>query len=144
MKGISNINRILFPTDFSKDSIQALSSAIDLAKQHDAELILLYAYRLIKTQGSNEDISGLKASLALEANQEFIKLKELKLNSSKVKTSFLCEVGFLSDRLLATVDNEKIDFLVISSSIEKTLKKEMKNARDILTSNLDCKVLFLS
>lgn len=90
------------------------------------------------------DIGELKTSLELEAKREFNKIKETMISPAKIRTSFLCEVGFLYDRLIATIENEKIDYLVVSSSVEQTLKKEMKNAKDILSTNLDCKVLFLS
>lgn len=37
-----NIKRILVPVDFSRDSLDALSAARDLAKQFGAELLILY------------------------------------------------------------------------------------------------------
>ena len=146
MKGITRINRILFPTDFSDESAKAISTAIDLAEKHDAELIFLYAFRLIKEQdNTTKDIGGLKASLELEAIQEFKKLQESKLNTSLIKTSFLSEVGFLSDRLKSTIENRAIDLTVISASIEKSLNKEMKNRKDFkINTYFDCEVLLIS
>lgn len=143
MKDITKINRILLPIDFSDGSIQALFSVIELAKQHNAELIILYAYRLIKKKDNNKDVGELKASLELEANRKFNKIKETILTPANIKASFLCEIGFLYDRLTTTVKNEKIDCLVVSSTIEKTLKKDIKNAKYILKTNSDYKVLFL-
>lgn len=143
MKDITKINRILLPIDFSDGSIQALFSVIELAKQHNAELIILYAYRLIKKKDNNKDVGELKASLELEANRKFNKIKETILTPANIKASFLCEIGFLYDRLTTTVKNEKIDCLVVSSTIEKTLKKDIKNAKHILKTNSDYKVLFL-
>ena len=144
MKGITRINRILFPTDFSEESAKTISHAIDLAEEHDSELILLYAFRLIKEQDNTKDIGGLKASLELEAIQEFKKLQENLLNTSPIKTSFLSEVGFLSDRIKSTIENKDVDLLVVSPTIENSLKKDMKNRNNFrINTYFDCKVLII-
>ena len=41
-----NVDLILVPTDFSDDAAAAADTAVDLAKQFDARIVLLHAYHL--------------------------------------------------------------------------------------------------
>jgi len=144
MKDITLYDNILFPIDFSDNSNQDFPIGLNLALENNAELIILYAFRLIKEGGGNKnDVIELKYRVESEAKQKFAKLSDSLLSANKVKTSFLCEIGFLSDRIVATVGSNKTDLLLISKSVEEILKKEMINPREMLKNSLSCKVIFL-
>lgn len=144
MKDITIYHNILFPIDFSDDSIQIFPQALNLALKNDAELTMLYAFRLIQEEGNKKnDVIDLKNRVESEAKEKFAQLSDSSLNTTNVKTSFLCEIGFLSDRILATVNSNKTDLLLISKSVEEILKKEMKYNKKMITDSLSCEVMFL-
>ena len=48
---IPQIKKILYATDLSKNSEYAFYYAVDMAKKHDAEIIILHAIEPISDQG---------------------------------------------------------------------------------------------
>jgi len=144
MKDITIFHKILFPTDFSEDSINNLTFALNLAKQNQAELIILYAYRLIKVDSDKQsEMLDLKTKFETEAKIKFNKLKETILNSTQIKFSFSCDIGFLSDRIILNVNKNKIDLVVISKKMEHFIIEKKDNSKEI-SNSLTCPVLILA
>jgi universal stress protein A len=58
------IHRILFPTDFSDASEAASRTAVALAREYDAELIMVYVVPPVTDPSPSEGIGALAAELA--------------------------------------------------------------------------------
>lgn len=76
-----SIDRILFPTDFSESSRQALPHAVALAETHDAELHLLHASVLHASDPANPshhfpEVESLSAQLEERADARMRKIVE--------------------------------------------------------------------
>lgn len=145
MKDITLYANILFPIDFSDDSTQHFSKALNLALENKAELTVLYAFRIIKEEGTiNNDVIELKYREESDAKQKFASMSDSLLRNHQLKTSFLCEIGFFLDRIMATVRSNRIDLVLISKSMDVLLKKETKNYKDVLSNSLSCKIEVLN
>jgi len=143
MKDIIIFHKILFPTDFSKNSFQNIAFAINLAKQNKAELIILYAYRLIKVDSDDQnEMVDLKTKFETEAKLKFNKWKESILDSAQINFSFSCDIGFLSDRIISNVNKNKIDLVVISNKMKPFIEEKVNNSSEI-SNNIACSVLIL-
>ena len=131
--------------DFSEDSIQNLPYAIELAKKNRAELIILYSYRLINDSSKAiNNMVELKVKYETKAKKSFENLKISLLNEPLVSTSFLCEIGFLSDRIVANVVSNSIDLVVLTNKTEHSLINEMSSFKEKLMDKITCPMLILT
>lgn len=139
--------RILSPIDFSKDSLEALDAASDLATRYGAEMVLVhvvpvipklpagasmlhegdYERELIKSSG--ERLEGLAA-----------KLREKGL---QVRTS----VGLANDpamEILLTAEKEKVDLIVIAThGLTGWKRLAFGSVTDKVVRTAECPVLVL-
>lgn len=111
---------ILFPTDFSKNSVHASRYAAMLAKLYEANLILLHVHHISMTS-QNTPSSGVidpisfdekNALMALEVFAK--KLVEISnLPSERVVQRL--EYGFTSEKILETAKSVEADFIVMGT-----------------------------
>lgn len=136
-------NKILYPTDFSKNSISTIDYALKVSKDQNAELILLYAYRLINN-GSLDYISH-RNNMAEHGQKGYESLNREKLEGSDIRYSYLSEVGFIEDRILANVKEQDVDLVILCSNVHKTIENQNKhgNGNERLIKRLSCPLLLV-
>lgn len=138
--------RIICPTDFTESSAEALSLALEIAHSNKSELIILYTYRLISgvdgQVGSGNRIS-LKKEQEEKANKEIEQLKKRFSGFSRVKHTFLIEVGFISDRISYAVEKYNIDLVVLTENIHQRLKEKWEVSSENVLTRFHCPVLLI-
>jgi hypothetical protein len=110
---MSSFKNILFPINGSQ---QALDYAIMMAKKSYAKLHFLKTYRLTDTRGDKSlSAKSIKDSLYQQLVDEFESTYKSRLEESGINYDFKVEIGFLTDRILAAIEDSKIDMLLINS-----------------------------
>ena len=119
--------KALFPTTLTSESLDCLKNVISYCEENNLELYILYTYRLI-SHGSNQSGSSQSIKKELENKATFIfdKLEEEILSKSKIKYTFLSEVGFITDRVILTLNKHDIDSVILCSACADLLETEMK------------------
>jgi len=123
---IPKINSILFATDLSKNSTYAFSHAVDMAKRHDAKIVVLHAFEPIpawaeglaritdemKVKQQEEIIEGIKKRL-----REFCKKTESQLGPPGVElvSKILVTRGYPPEEILNATDEERCDVIVLGT-----------------------------
>jgi nucleotide-binding universal stress UspA family protein len=121
---------ILCTIDFSDSSRPVLELAVTLAKQFNAHLTILYAYRLIHSR--NEEVLLLKKKTETEAQKKFLMLEKDVLNNNGVDYDFRTEIGFVADRIEDHTKKNAIRFLVM----DKRMALENKEMFDELIGHI--------
>lgn len=123
---ILQIKKILYATDLSKNSSYAFLYAIDMAKRHDARVVVLHAVEPIpayaevygvitdefKKKQREEIIESLKENL-----QGFCRKAESQIGPPCVElvSKILILVGYPAETILNTADEEGCDAIVIGT-----------------------------
>ncbi|MGE5304594.1 MAG: universal stress protein [Alphaproteobacteria bacterium] len=116
---MKHIKRILHATDFSPASEPALEDAIDLAKQNDAELLVVHVIEPVRYV-AGEEFGGPELYVKLEeitdqnAQASMKKLIE-KVESLKVKAKSLLLKGIAHEQIVNAAENAKADMIVIGT-----------------------------
>ena len=120
-------NGIVSVTDFSQSSRDTVRWAINLAKNLDSHLTILYTYRLFKQEG---EAVQLKRKMEADASKNFVELENEMLTQSGIDYDFKTEVGFVDDRILEYSKHNALSFLVmgkLSARNFETLEGLLKN-----------------
>ncbi|TRX52677.1 universal stress protein [Fulvivirga sp. M361] len=133
--------RILYPTDFSDNSIESMNYAMKVCKTHDAELFILYSYRL-NNNGNSDGISH-RNNLAHIGREEFEKVNKELLSTSGVKYSFSSEIGFIVDRILANTLDSKVDLIVLCDNMLRKIEQKPEKGKEKLLKRINCPVMFV-
>jgi nucleotide-binding universal stress UspA family protein len=127
---IPQINKILYGTDLSKNSAYAFFYAVDLAKKHNASIVILHTIAPIrqyideggigiegmmkkaKKQEQERDIEEIKKRL-----QEFCKKTETQIGSPCVQlvSKILVPLGHPVEEILKAADDEGCDAIVLGT-----------------------------
>jgi len=123
---VSQIKKILYATDLSKNSSYAFLYATDMAKKHNARIIILHAIEPIphyaeiytgitdemKRKQQEETIEEIKKHL-----QDFCKKAEAQMGPPCVEliSNILVRVGYPSVEILNTADEEGCDVIVLGN-----------------------------
>ena len=128
---IPQINKILYGTDLSKNSAYAFFYAVDMAKKHNATIVILHSIEPIhqyiyddggigiegvlkkaKKQEQETVIEEIKKSL-----QEFCKKTETQIGSPCVQlvSKILVPLGHPVEEILKTADDEGCDAIVLGT-----------------------------
>jgi len=126
MAMIPQIKNILYATDLSKNSSYAFLYAVDMAKKHDARIVILHAIEPIpayaevygamtdefKKKQHEEIIESMKKHL-----QGFCKKAETQIGSPCVElvSKILVPVGHPPEEILNAADRERCDVIVIGT-----------------------------
>jgi len=119
---IPQIKKILYATDLSKNSAYAFYYAVDTAKKHDSEIIILHTIEPLR-----ESAFGTATDKAEHSQQEISKeviTKRLRKFCEKVEekdslacvalvTKILVQVGYPPEEILKTADEEGCDIIVL-------------------------------
>ncbi|MEM9857693.1 MAG: universal stress protein [Bacteroidota bacterium] len=133
--------KILYPTDFSENSVRTMNYALKVSESQQAELILLYAYRLINN-GDADHISH-RNNLAELGRKSYEKVDQSLLKDSEVGYTYLSEIGFIEDRILATVKENDVDLVLICDSVHKAIENQNKNGNERLLKRISCPLMLI-
>jgi len=109
------VHRVLFPTDFSPDSLSALPYAASLANAHAAQLLLLHVAEPSEEQGPDEPSPEQRHFDALE-------LALAEVPGLKVPPKFVCMKGYPTEAILAAARDNIVDLLVLGIRDQKRLE----------------------
>jgi nucleotide-binding universal stress UspA family protein len=121
---IPKIKKILYATDLSKNSAYAFYYAVDMAKKHDAEIVILHAMEPISTRAfgtltDKAEHSQHEVSMEVIRNrlQKFCEKVEEKssLACLTLVTKILVQVGYPPEEILKAADEEGCDLIVLGS-----------------------------
>lgn len=104
---------IICALDFTKGSDKVLEVASKLARKHKAHLSVLFPYRLLPTQLSDE-ASTLKTRIVTEAHEKFLVLEKKFDLMGNIQYEFKTEIGFLADRVESFARKKNVDLVVLS------------------------------
>ena len=107
------LKKILYPTDFSEASYEALKVANELAAYHSAELYIVHAISPLFAAGSPTGISPIAEmeKAAQTSLQEVIKERIPKeLHIRQVIT-----IGGAADEIIRIAEQERVDLIVIGT-----------------------------
>ncbi len=123
---VTQIKKILYATDLSKNSSYAFLYAIDMAKRHNAMIIILHAIEPIppyaevytgmmeemKRKQQEETVEEIKKHL-----QDFCKKAETQIGPScgELISKVLVRIGYPPVEILNTADEEGCDAIVLGS-----------------------------
>ena len=140
-------SRILYATDYSTASARALAEAVALAKQNDAELMVLHVIDPVSSYVTGEDIGGAELYLKLEettkqeAESSMKKLMD-KLSKLKVKAKSLLLRGTAHDQIVKAAKNRRANLIVIGTHGRSGLSRLlMGSVASKIVSTAHCPVL---
>ena len=144
---MAGIKKILYATDYSKASDRALEEAVKLAKQNNAELLVVHVIEPASFVAGEEEFGGGEIYAKLEdlANQEarasMTKLIE-RLKKTKVKAQGLLFKGSVDDQIVKAAKSKKADMIVIGTHGRTGLSKLfMGSVAGRVVSSANCPVL---
>lgn len=108
-------SHILCTIDFSKSSRDAVQWSVQLARQLNAHVTILYTYRLIQYR-SGEALQ-LKRDIETSATQQFELLEKELLAGQGISYDFKVEIGFIADRVEDYAKKNSLNFLVTNKNI---------------------------
>ena len=117
--------RALYPTDFSEDSLRRISDAVAFCIQNKAELVVLYAYRLINRQSSKSNGYSLKKDMDFNASETFKSIEDNYLKELPINYRLLSEVGFVDDRIAHSIKKHDIDNILLCRSLYDQLENKI-------------------
>lgn len=109
---MTNMKQILCVIDFSESAGRVWSVAAGIASAYNANLIVLFPYRLIDYT-HHGDVPSLKRKLESEAREKFDSLRSLHPTTGNVSWEFHAEIGFMADRIKSYVKRNNIDMVVV-------------------------------
>jgi len=123
---------IVCALDFSESSDKALEVASALARQHKAHLSILFSYRLLPAELSDE-ASTLKNRIVTEAREKFVALEKKYGLPGTVEYEFKTEIGFLADRVESFARKKNVDLVVLSEEQAHTMNDQRgRDLKEIL------------
>ncbi|QSE96319.1 hypothetical protein [Fulvivirga lutea] len=118
--------KALYPINLKEDTTYCLNKAVELCEKNNWELIILYAYRLIKPYNEGDGTSqSFKKEIENKAKFIFDKIEVDLLKSKGIDYRFLSEVGFMADRIKINIKTQDIDYLILCPSMQESLKNEI-------------------
>lgn len=144
------MERILVPTDFSREAENALQTAVPIAKASNATLVLLHILEVSSSKifGLNDSKDENKNAVHLE--EELAKVQEnfersIKLHSlqeSGLKYTEVIRIGSISKSIEAFIASEGIDFVVMGTKSAWGLNDILLGTTtDKLLRRINCPVL---
>ena len=110
--------RILFPTDFSEASLEALPYGVELAGLFNAELLIMHVVPALPPMSPDAqyttDVATLASKLRADAEAKLHESLAGK-NSGELKTRRILVQGRAADQILRAIEEYQIDLVVIST-----------------------------
>ena len=121
---IPQIKKILYATDLSKNSAYAFYYAVDMAKKHDAEIIILHATEPVSarvfgtlTEKVQHDQHEVSMEVIRNRLQKFCEKVQEKNSLACVSlvAKILVQVGYPVEEILKVADEEGCDLIVLGN-----------------------------
>jgi nucleotide-binding universal stress UspA family protein len=124
---IPEIMKILYATDLSKNSAYAFFYAVDMAKRHDASIVIVHAVEPVHhvyTEGGTGILKRIDEQGQVAAHedirkgvQEFCKKAETLMGSQcdNLVSKILVPLGYPVEEILKTADDEGCDVIVLGT-----------------------------
>ena len=114
------MKKILFPTDFSDNSLHAAKYAVLLAERLNADIFFLnvYSVPVFTEYQIPYDMAGLEELSRENANSNMSDFVDKIIHSTKFtkdRISQMVESGFITDNILEVVERKKIDMIVMGT-----------------------------
>jgi len=116
-------NKILLPTDGSKQANKAAKHAIWTAGQSNAEVIALHVLDMSAFTGlpTDEAIKSVKETLIREGMKAFKEIVDLSIKckqkyNKEIKLTFVTKEGHPADAIIKTVEEQGADLVVMGTS----------------------------
>ncbi len=125
---LMQVNRILVPTDYSENADLALVLAVDIAKQFDAELLVVHAYHMPFTDEHMppDMVKELLAAQKLRADDDMQRYAGKHRTDLKwTKVQFKAMMGFASETILDIAHTEKVDLIVVGTQGANSIEDRM-------------------
>lgn len=126
--------------DFTDASDQALKVASELALQCQAQLTILFPYRLIQAEAP-DDVATLKVKIETNARNKFSTLEKAYNLPGLVEYTFKPEIGFLSDRIEVHARKNLVHMVILSR--EQALSMHDQNGETLQEFLGELKIPFL-
>jgi len=143
----NHFQRILYATDYSKASARALDQAVALAKENDAELLVVHVIEPVSPYvtgddyGSAELYTRLEETAKKDAQSAMQKLMD-RLQKAKIKVKSLLLTGTSHDQIIKAAKTRKADLIVIGTHGRTGLSKLfMGSVAGKVVSAAQCPVL---
>ena len=136
-----NIRKILVPVDFSPASVNALDSAIAMAKRLGAELLLVNVVEKIGLSGSAQS-SSQELIMMHHAEQELQAMQHAIIEHSLVYCEAIVTTGIVSAAITKLATIHKADLIIMGTHGLSGFKKSLigLNAFNVV-KNAACPVL---
>lgn len=138
--------KILYATDFSKASEQALQKAVELAKQNRAELLVVHVIEPVpyvsgEEFGGGEVYAKLEEVSKREAQSSMAKLMQ-RLKKARVRAQSFLYRGSAHDQIVKAARSKKADMIVIGTHGRTGLSKLfMGSVAGKVVSSATCPVM---
>jgi len=139
----SKYNKLLYPTDFSDQSVHLLGVILQDEKFHKTDIYVLHAFRLISGQTENTNLVAAKRMLEQNSSKAFDKLDHDLFDKINHPHHFLSDVGFLSDRIASNIKDHKIDLLVLCNRMRNELMKKENLPTNHFLHTVTCDVMLV-
>jgi nucleotide-binding universal stress UspA family protein len=126
---------VLVLTDFSEASKEALRWAGHLATHHNANLKVVYPYRLTHLKG-NDNLLQVKRDIETQANTSFAKIADGVFKEGKPAYDFKAEIGFINDRVHSYTKKSEVLVVVISKRMASINREALNELLDHLRAPL--------
>lgn len=118
------IKTILFPTDFSDGSVDALHFAVDLTKRTNSKLILLSVVDTpfnFNMENEPVDIDLITSDLIGFSKRNLNRLKDLIKEKNSIKIETATYTGETTSSIVKAVHNYKADLVIMGTKVSKDL-----------------------
>jgi len=124
---IPQINKILYATDLSKNASYAFFYAVDMAKRHNARIVILHSIERIRhmygqrvetvLQKTKDHERKMDSTEIKKGLQEFCKRAETQIGAPCVKlvSKILVPLGHPVEEILKAADDEGCDAMVLGT-----------------------------
>jgi Universal stress protein family len=107
---------ILCAIDFSESSLSALKWAFKQAQLTQAQVTILFCYRLISI-GDEQESSIMKRDMEAKAFNQFQEIEKKLTDVTPVPYEFVTEIGFFSSRIEMFIRKSPVSLLVLGNSV---------------------------
>jgi len=139
------IQKILFPTDFSKESRPAMELAIEMARKFGARLTLLHVWtdpRYIGAVGNAYELAPELLRRAQEEAEHALDKLRLEVVKAGVPVEALTLEGFAEDVILTMAHTQQMDLIVMGTHGRTGLKRFfLGSIAERVLRTADCPVL---
>ncbi|HAC33473.1 MAG TPA: hypothetical protein DCF45_03025 [Gammaproteobacteria bacterium] len=118
----ATFNKILVPVDCTEPRQEVIDYAVELAQQHNGELVLLYVVESPIFPVEMMDIDLRMEEVAEHAGQRLATLVEQAIGNA-ANARHLVAQGSISDQIVATADRESVDVIVMATDEHSEIRK---------------------